>query len=339
MLKPYHIAIDAMGGDYAPKAPIEGALIALEQDENIRITLLGTEEAFRQELTGKSYDKERLTLKICTEVVENDEHSPVDAVHSKKDSSMVQGLKMVRKGEADGFISAGNTGALLSGGALVAGRLKGVKRPALCLSLPTGEKPTLLLDVGANMDSKSSYLLQFARMASVYYEKLYGVKDPGVALLNVGVEPSKGNQLAKETYDLLEAAPDIHFCGNMEAREILSGDTPIVVTDGFAGNVLLKTTEGVAAYILSALKEALMSSLKTKIGALLLKSDLMDMKNELDPRRVGGCPLLGVRGALIKAHGNSRAESFVSALEQTRKFIDTGVNAEIEKRLGENEHE
>lgn len=327
------IVIDAMGGDYAPEAPVAGTLLALQKYPNLSVTLVGTREALDRELAGKEYDAARLNLVYATQVVENEEHSPVDAIKKKKDSSMVVGLNMIRHQEADGMISAGNTGALLSGATLIAGRIRGVFRPALTLALPTGQTPTLLLDVGANMDAKAQYLVQFAQMASIYYRSLYNVKEPRVALLNVGVEEGKGNQLAKETYDLLKTAPGINFTGNIEAREYFNNQAEIIVTEGFAGNILLKGSEGLAAYMFSSIKKSLMSSLRTKIGALLIMPALKGLKNSLDPRTVGGTPLLGVNGAVIKAHGNSRAEAFVSAVEQCLKFIDTGVNRTIEEEL------
>ena len=328
-----HIVIDAMGGDYAPAAPIEGALAALKKYPSLKITLIGTKEALDEHLAGKEYDSERLEKVYATEVIENEEHSPVDAIRTKKDSSMAVGLTMVRRKQADGMISAGNTGALLSGATLLTGRIRGIFRPALTLVLPTGNTPTLLLDVGANMDAKPQYLVQFALMATIYYRNLYGVESPRVALLNVGVEEGKGNQLAKETYDLLKETPGINFTGNIEAREYFSNAADIIVTEGFAGNILLKGSEGLAAYLFGSIKKNLMSSLRTKIGALLVKPALMGLKDSLDPRTVGGTPLLGVNGAVIKAHGNSRAEAFVSAIGQCLKFIDTGVIRKIEEEM------
>ena len=333
-----HIVVDAMGGDYAPEAPIQGALLALEKHPFLKITLTGSKEALDKNLAGKTYDKNRLSLVYTTQVIENEEHSPVDAIRTKKDSSMAVGLGMIRRKEADGIVSAGNTGALLSGATLITGRIKGVFRPALTLVLPTGNSPTLLLDVGANMDAKPQYLVQFAQMATIYYRNLYGVENPRVALLNVGVEEGKGNQLAKETYDLLKEERNIRFTGNIEAREYFSNAAEIIVTEGFAGNILLKGSEGLAQYMLGSIKKSLMSSLKTKIGALLIKPALMGLKDSLDPRTVGGTPLLGTNGAVIKAHGNSRADAFASAIEQCLKFIDTDVIQKIEKELALAKH-
>lgn len=331
----YKIVIDAMGGDYAPQAPVSGALMALEMNPELSIVLTGTKEALEKELAGKSYDKDRLSLVYTTEVVENEEHSPVEAIRRKKDSSMVVALKMVKNKEVDGFVSAGNTGAVLSGATLLVGRIKGVQRPALTVALPSGEIPVLVLDIGANMDSKPSYLVQYAKMCEIYCRKLYGIAKPSIGLLNVGVEPGKGNALSKEVYELLMAEKEqgMNFIGNVEAREVFSGDMNIVVTDAFAGNVLLKNTEGVVAFIFKALKKAMYSNLRSKIGALLLKPALMELKSQLDPRAVGGTPLLGVDGAVIKAHGNSDDVAISSAVKQCLSFIKTEVNEEIRANL------
>ncbi len=331
----YKIVIDAMGGDYAPQAPVSGALMALEMNPELSIVLTGTKEALEKELAGKTYDKNRLSFVYTTEVVENEEHSPVEAIRRKKDSSMVVALKMVKNKEVDGFVSAGNTGAVLSGATLLVGRIKGVQRPALTVALPSGEIPVLVLDIGANMDSKPSYLVQYAKMCEIYCRKLYGIAKPSIGLLNVGVEPGKGNALSKEVYELLMAEKEqgMNFIGNVEAREVFSGDMNIVVTDAFAGNVLLKNTEGVVAFIFKALKKAMYSNLRSKIGALLLKPALMELKSQLDPRAVGGTPLLGVDGAVIKAHGNSNDVAISSAVKQCLSFIKTEVNEEIRANL------
>lgn len=329
----HKIVVDAMGGDYAPQAPIGGALMALEQNPELSIVLTGTKEVVEKELQGKAYDQKRLTICPTTEVVENEEHSPVEAIRKKKDSSMVVALKMIKNQEAEGFVSAGNTGAVLSGATLLVGRIRGVQRPALTVAFPTGEIPTLVLDIGANMDSKPGYLLQFARMCEIYCRKLYGVQNPKVGLLNVGVEPGKGNSLVKEVYEMLKKEPNMNFVGNVEAREVFSGDIHIVVTDGFAGNVLLKNTEGVVSFIFKKLKKEMYANLRSKIGALLLKPAFKKLKEELDPRAVGGTPMLGVDGAVIKAHGNSNDVAVANAIRQCLKFIESGVNEEIRANL------
>lgn len=343
MEKNYQIVIDAMGGDYAPAGTVGGALLALQKMPQISIVLTGTKEALDSQLAGKTYDRNRLSVHYTTQVVENEEESPVEAIRKKKDSSMAVGLQMVRDKQVDGFVSAGNTGALLAGATLIAGRIKGVYRPALTLAMPTGGVPTLLLDVGANMDPKPAYLVQFAEMASIYFRNLYHVDKPSVSLLNVGVEEGKGTELCKQTYDLLSKDEHISFAGNIEAREVMSGTSNIIVTDGFSGNILLKGLEGLASFVFTHLKTILTSSVKNKIGAALIYSSLKELKTTLDPRSVGGSPLLGINGAVIKAHGNSREDSIANAVEQCVEFIDTGVNAEIasimEKATEENKAE
>ena len=333
------IIIDGMGGDYAPSGPVDGALRALKLYPELSIILTGTKEVLEKELEGKDYDKNRLTLRATSQVIENEEESPVEAIRKKKDSSMVVGLDMVKKGEADGMVSAGNTGALLAGATFVTGRIRGVGRPALTLALPMGKRLTVLLDVGANMDCKPAYLLQFARMADVYYRKLYKVQRPRIGLLNVGAEEHKGNALSKETYQLLKEAEDLNFVGNCEARDVFGDDFDVVVTDAFAGNVLIKSMEGLGSFIKVKLKENLMKTIRGKIGGLFAKPAIYELKNSLDPNTVGGCPLLGVKGAVIKAHGNSKGEAFASAIGQCLKFIDTGVNDEISERLGKKTEE
>lgn len=331
----YTIVVDAMGGDEAPQAPVGGALLALEQDPELSLVLTGKPEVIQRELAGKTYDSSRLRIVATTEVVENEEHSPATAIRKKKDSSLVVALNMVKKKEVDGLVSAGNTGAVLSGATLLVGRIQGVLRPALTVAFPTGDIPTLVLDVGANMDSKPAYLLQFAKMCQIYFTKQYGIANPKVGLLNVGVEAGKGNALVKEAYEMLQSQEEMNFVGNIEAREVFSGDVHIVVTDGFAGNVLLKNTEGVVNFIMKKLKKELYSSFRIKLGALLVKPALKKLKEDLDPRAVGGTPLLGIDGAVIKAHGNSNDIAIASAIRQCVRFIQSGVNAEIQSKLAE----
>lgn len=329
----YKIVIDAMGGDNAPQAPVEGALMALEQDPALSLVLTGKKPVLEELLKDRQYDKTRLEIVHTEEVIENEEHSPVEAVRKKKDSSLAVAMRMVKQKEVDGVVSAGNTGAVLSGATLLVGRIRGVLRPALTLVLPSGEPPVMVLDVGANMDSKPAYLVQFARMSSIYYHHLYNVEKPRVGLLNVGVEEGKGNELVKEVYELLKAEEQINFIGNVEARDVMLGAADIVVTDAFAGNVLLKTIEGTAKFIVNTLKEEIYSSTRNKIGAVLMKPALGSLKSRLDPSLVGGTPLLGINGAVIKAHGNSNGQAIASAISQCSKFIATGVNAEIAEKI------
>ncbi len=327
------IAVDAMGGDHAPEAPVLGALEALRRDEELSVVLTGDEETIRALLKGQDYPAGRLTVRHTTQRIENEEHNPAEAVRDKRDSSMVVGCSMVKSGEVMGLVSAGNTGALLSAATLFTGRLKGVQRPVLSVALPAGDTPTLLLDVGANMDAKSLWMNQFARMSTIYMKKYYGLESPSVGLLNVGTEPGKGNAQAKEFFDELSALEGIRFIGNVEAREALSGRADIIVTDAFAGNVLLKSIEGTADYIVKLLKGGIYGSLRGKLGGLLLKPVMKTLKGKLDPSAVGGTPLLGVKGAVIKAHGNSKAAAFANAILQARDFACSDINTEIENSL------
>lgn len=329
----YKILMDAMGGDYAPQAPAEGALLALKRHPELTVVLAGREGDIRKALEGKTYDATRLIILHKDQIVENEEHNPAEAVRAKKDSSMMYGMQMVKNKEVDGMISAGNTGAVLSGATLLVGRIPGVLRPALSVALPGRKGPVFLLDVGANMDSKPAYLVQFAEMMSVYCRTQLGMKTPRVGLLNVGTEPGKGNGLVKEVYPLLEGDPEICFAGNVEARMVLENEADIIVTDGFAGNILLKGLEGITGYMMSCIKEGLLSSTRTKIGGMLIKPAMKELKDRLDPAAVGGTPLLGINGAVIKAHGNSNAQAFANAIEQCIRYLDSNVNAQIQECL------
>lgn len=329
----YTIVLDAMGGDNAPQAPVEGALMALEKDPALSLVLTGKKPVLEELLKGRTYDAERLHIVHTEEVVENEEHSPAEAVKKKKDSSLAVAMRMVKSREVDGLVSAGNTGAVLSGATLLVGRIRGVLRPALTLVLPTGNPPVMVLDVGANMDAKPAYLVQFARMSSIYYRHLYDTEKPRVALLNVGVEEGKGNEVVKEVYNLLKEEEKINFIGNIEARDVMLGAADIVVTDAFAGNVLLKTIEGTAQFIMNTLKEEAYSSTRNKLGAVMMKPALRNLKRRLDPTLIGGTPMLGINGAVIKAHGNSNGQSIASAIGQCARFIATGVNQEIAENI------
>ncbi len=330
----YTIVVDAMGGDNAPEAPVQGAAAALKENPDLSLILTGREPVLRDLLAKESCDPKRLRIVHTEEVVENGEHSPAEAVRKKKDSSLAVALRMLRDGKAQGFVSAGNTGAVLSGGTLIAGRIRGILRPALTLAIPVSDPPVVLLDVGANMDCKSAYLAQFARMGSIYCRKMFGLESPRVGLLNVGTEEGKGNALTREAYPLLQNDKRIHFVGNVEAREGLLGAADILVCDAFAGNVLLKTIEGTAGYILNTLKAEIHASAKAKVGAMFLMPTLKRLKARLDPSSVGGTPLLGVNGAVIKAHGNSDARAIASAIRQCGNFIASGVNEAIAGDLG-----
>lgn len=326
------VAIDAMGGDNAPAVVVEGCIAAIKQEKNIKVLLVGNEELIKQELQKYEYDSEQVKIIDAKEVIENTE-SPVIAIRKKKESSMVKGLGLVKQKEADAFVSAGSTGALLAGGTLIVGRIKGIERPALGSLIPNNNGFSLLIDCGANVDSKPSYLVQFAKMGSIYYESFLGISNPKVGLINIGDEEEKGNNLTKETYSLLKEEETINFVGNVEAREIPSGAAHVVVCDGFVGNIILKYTEGFAMSLFGILKKAFLSNTKSKLGALLLKGSMKTMMKKFDYTEYGGVPLLGLEGLLVKAHGSSDAKAFKNAIIQCKTFVEQNVNEKIKQKI------
>lgn len=322
------LAIDAMGGDHAPKEIVLGAMEAISQFDDLTITLVGDESKIRQHLTNPK----NISI-IHTEEVITGEDEPVRAVRRKKNASLVLMAKEVKEGRADACISAGNTGALMSAGLFIVGRIPGIARPALSPTLPTiNEKGFLFLDVGANVEAKPSHLLQYGIMGSVYSEKVRGIPSPRVALLNVGTEDSKGNDLTKNAFELLKNAP-INFVGNVEARDLFDHVADVVVTDGYSGNVALKTIEGTAQTVFSLLKETFSSSLKTKLAAGLVMNDLRALKNRLDYSEYGGAGLFGLAAPVIKAHGSSKAKAIVSAIRQAKHMVDHDVTETIRKTV------
>ena len=324
------IAIDAMGGDFAPKAVVEGALLALQETgEDVCLSLYGDEAQIRACLEGQSYDGERLKIVPCTEVISCEE-APAAAVRQKKDSSMVRAAQAVAQGEADCFLSGGSSGAVLTAGTLIIRRIKGIQRPALATLIPNMQGGyTMLVDSGANADCKSAYLVQFAHMGAAYMQRVMGVEDPRIGLLNNGAEAEKGNELTKETYALLEQEPGIRFAGNAEARELMSGDFDVLVADGFSGNVLLKGTEGAAKAITAMLKTELMGTLRGMLGGAIAKPAFAALKKRMDYKEVGGAPLLGVNGGVIKAHGSSDGRAFKNAILQGEKLVRGSVTEQI----------
>lgn len=323
------LAIDAMGGDHAPKEIVEGAMDAIREFDDLSITLIGDEAKIKTYLT----DSKNISI-IHTEEVITSEDEPVRAVRRKKDASLVLMAKEVKEGRADACISAGNTGALMSAGLFIVGRIPGISRPALSPTLPTiNGQGFVFLDVGANVEAKASHLLQYGIMGSIYSEKVRGIKNPTVALLNVGTEDAKGNELTKKAFELLGEAP-INFIGNVEARDLFDHAADVVVTDGFSGNVALKTIEGTAQTVFTLLKETFMSSIKTKLAAGLVKNDLGALKNRLDYSEYGGAGLFGLDAPVIKAHGSSKSRAIVNAIRQAKHMVDHDVTEMIGETIG-----
>ena len=327
------IAVDVMGGDYAPEETIKGCAQALAQgDSRVKLLLVGQEDKIRAEVAKHSMDTSRYEIIDAPEVIGTDE-VPTTAIRQKKQSSIVVGLQLVKKGEAGAFVSAGSTGAVLAGATLIVGRIKGVERPALATILPNEKGWTFHIDVGANVDAKPSYLVQFAQMGAIYMESIMGIENPRVGLVNIGAEKEKGNALTKEAYGLLEAAKGINFTGNVEPRDIPLGAVDVVVCDAFVGNVILKYSEGFAKAMLGMIKEELMGGLLSKIGALLSKGAFKNLKKRFDYAEVGGAPFLGLTGLVVKAHGSSNARAFQNAIRQCSEFIDKDITGKITQSI------
>lgn len=323
------IALDGMGGDHAPGEIVKGALESLNEFTDIHIHLYGDEEKMKPYLA----QHERLTVVHCAEVIEP-EDEPVRAIRRKKDASMVRMAQAVKEQQADAGVSAGNTGALMAAGLFIVGRIDGIERPALAPTLPTIDgQGFVMLDLGANADAKPSHLSQYAVMGSIYAEKVRGINNPRVGLLNIGTEEGKGNELTKAAYDLLLEAP-INFVGNVESRDLLTGAADVVVTDGFTGNMVLKTIEGTASGIFSMLKEVYYSSMKTKLSAALIKNELGGLKKKLDYSEYGGAGLFGLKAPIIKAHGSSNARAVFNAIRQARTMVQYEVTETIHQTIG-----
>ncbi len=331
-MKKVTVALDCMGGDYAPQEPVKGAVEAVKANGNVFVKLYGVKSDIEAELSKYQYNTEAIEVIDAPEIIEMAE-SPVNAIREKENSSLVKCLRAVRDGEADGMVSAGSTGANLVGGQVIIGRIKGVKRPPLAPLLPTKNGVVLLIDCGANVDPKAKNLVQFAKMGSVYMENVVGIKNPKVGLLNIGAEEEKGNALTKETYSLLDKVDDINFVGNVEARDIPEGAVDVAVCDAFTGNMVLKTYEGVGAVMLSKIKGALLSSLKTKIGALLIKSSLKETMKAFNIEQYGGAPLLGLNGLLVKTHGNSKSVEIKNSILQCVTFQEMDINNKIIEKI------
>lgn len=328
------VALDAMGGDNAPAEIVKGGVEAVNARKEVKVLMVGREEAIQTELAKYSYDKERIEIVPASEVIGNDEH-PVNAIRTKTDSSIVRCQRLIKHGEADAMVSAGSTGAVLAGGQLIVGRIKGIQRAPLAPLIPTAKGFSLLIDCGANVDARAGHLLQFDQLGSIYMEHIIGIKNPKVAIVNIGAEEEKGNQLVKEAYPLLKACPNIHFIGSIEARDIPSGQADVIVCEAFVGNVILKLYEGLSNTLIHKIKGAMKSSLKSSIGGLLVKSSLKATVKEFDSSKHGGAPMLGLKGLVVKTHGSSGSEEIKNSVIQCISFKEQNINVRIEEILNQ----
>lgn len=330
------VALDAMGGDNAPVAIVQGAVDAINTSKDIKVFLVGKEALVKEELAKYNYNAEQIEIVDATEVIEMAE-PPVMAIRKKKDSSIVKALHLVKDGSCDAFVSAGSSGAVLVGGQLIVGRIKGVERPPLAPLIPTETGASLLIDCGANVDARPSHLVQFAKMGSVYMENVMGIKNPKVAIVNIGAEEEKGNALVKETFPLLKNTPEINFIGSIEARDIPKGYADVIVCEAFVGNVILKLYEGVGGTLIKKVKEGMMTSLRSKIGALLAKPALKACLKSFDLEEYGGAPLLGLKGLVVKTHGSSKAVEIKNTILQCQTFKEHNINEKIKNVIVKNE--
>lgn len=328
------VAVDAMGGDNAPDEIIKGCVSALQKSDDIRILLTGKEEIIAEKLKAFSFDRSRAEIVNAAEVIETGD-PPVLSIQRKKDSSIVVGMKLVRDGRADAFVSAGSSGAILVGGQVIVGRMKGIERPPFAALIPTdtGSGVTLLLDCGANVDARPDHLKQFAQMGSIYMEHVVGIARPRVALVNIGVEEEKGNALVKGTMPLLRELKNINFTGSIEPREIPHGGADVVVCEAFTGNVIIKLYEGVSSSMLHVVKQAMFRDLRSKLGALLLKPSLKESMKTFDISRYGGAPMLGLKGLVVKTHGNAEAAEVCNSVLQCKTFKQENINEYIAKEI------
>ena len=308
------VAVDAMGGDNAPKEIVKGAVEAVNESGKVKVYLTGPQEVLERELAGYTYEKDRIEIVPATEIIETAEPP-------------------VKDGTCDAFVSAGSTGATLVGGQVIVGRIKGVERPPLAPLIPTENGCSLLIDCGANVDARPSHLVQFAKMGSVYMEHVMGVRNPKVGIVNIGAEEEKGNALVKETFPLLKNCPDINFIGSVEARDIPAGVADVVVCEAFVGNVVLKTYEGVGSTLIKKVKAGMMTSLRSKLGALLVKPALKQTLKAFDLEQYGGAPLLGLKGLVVKTHGSSKAVEIKNSILQCITFTEQKINDKIREML------
>ncbi|WP_294131567.1 phosphate acyltransferase PlsX [uncultured Clostridium sp.] len=327
------IAIDGMGGDNAPQAVVNGVVQALNEFNDLEFFITGPEDIIKEQLKQENYTGDKITIVDAKEVISTNEH-PVMAIRKKKDSSLCKALNLVKEKKCDAVLSAGSTGAFLAGCNFIVGRIKGVKRPALTPIMPGKNAPFMIVDAGANVDCKPEYLVQFAHMGREYYKGVLKAENPSIGLVNIGAEEEKGNELTKNTYQLLKNEEGLNFVGNVEPRDVTLGDTNVLVCDGFAGNTILKMYEGTASTLLKIIKDEILSSgVKAKVGALLLKPVFKSIKKKFDYKEYGGAPFLGVDGICIKAHGSSDGKAFKNAIRQSKQFYDSKVLEKIKEEL------
>ena len=327
------IALDGMGGDNAPQAVVDGVIKAINEYSDLEFYITGPEEIIKEELHKQNYEGDKITVVNATEVISNNEH-PARAIKRKKDSSLCKALELVKEKTCDAVISAGSTGAFLTGCTLIVGRIKGVKRPALTPIMPGKNGPFMIVDAGANVDCKPEYLVQFAYMGKEYYKGVLKGENPSIGLVNIGSEEEKGNDLTKNTHKLLKEEENLNFIGNIEPRDITTGNTNVLVCDGFVGNTILKMYEGTASTVLKIIVEEMLSSgAKAKIGAFLLKPVFKSIKKKFDYKEYGGAPFLGVDGICIKAHGSSDGKAIKNAIRQSKEFHDNKVLDKIKEQL------
>ena len=326
------VAVDAMGGDNAPEEIVKGAVEAVNENHKIKVYLVGKQVAVQEELAKYTYDKGQIEVLHADEIIETAE-PPVLAIRKKKESSIVKALHLVKEGTCDAFVSAGSSGAVLVGGQLIVGRIKGIERPPLAPLIPTETGCSLLIDCGANVDARPSHLVQFAKMGSVYMESVRGVDKPKVAIVNIGAEEEKGNALVKETFPLLKNCPEINFIGSIEARDIPTGYADVIVCEAFAGNIILKLYEGVGATLIKKVKAGMMTSLRSKIGALLVKPALKSTLKGFSLEEYGGAPLLGLNGLVVKTHGSSKSIEIKNSILQCVTFKEQRINEKIKEKV------
>ena len=335
MAETVRVVVDAMGGDNAPAEPVKAAVEAVTERDDIVVILTGKQEVIESELSKfQNYPKERIQVVNATEVIETAE-PPVVAIRKKRDSSIEVGLNLVKKQEADAFVSSGSSGAILVGGQVIVGRSKGVQRPPLAPLIPTEKGVSLLIDCGANVDARPDHLVQFAKMGSIYMEDVVGIKNPRVAIVNNGAEEEKGNALVKETFPLLKECPGINFIGSIEARDIPAGYADVIVCEAFVGNVILKLYEGLGSTFMKMIKSGLMKDTRSKVGALLVKPAIKETMKAFDASEYGGAPLLGLKGLVVKTHGSAKAVEIRHAIFQCVQFRHQKINEKIAAHMVE----